>query len=220
MLRIFNKKHQSFTLVEILVIITIIGILAGIILVAMGPARERAKDSRIESDMLQLQNLAENIYLDDSNYNNLNCSVIDEVTDNCTCDDEFLEAFCEDLLVLESSLTIEKSSTQYCAFVPLHSENNCSSPVTENFCVDSWGTTKKLGLPSGDYCQDNFICLAYFDIDNDGAISVPDLDDFMARYDGCVEGDDCYDPRADFNSTGNINTLDWNRLLPPNFCNI
>lgn len=78
MLEVFTKKgkgftHQSFskknlggfTLIELLVVIAIIGLLASIVLVAVGPARAKARDARRQSDMRQIM-LAMEMCLDDS----------------------------------------------------------------------------------------------------------------------------------------------------------
>lgn len=53
-----NKK-RGFTLIEILIVVAIIGVLASIVLVGLGPAQRQGRDARRLSDMKQMQTALE-----------------------------------------------------------------------------------------------------------------------------------------------------------------
>jgi len=60
-----KKAKKGFTLIELLVVIAIIGLLASIVLVSLGPARQKARDAKRQSDIRQI-NLAMEMCYDDS----------------------------------------------------------------------------------------------------------------------------------------------------------
>ncbi len=64
MLQFFTKtkKDRGFTLIELLVVIAIIGILSVVVVVAMGGARERARDARRMSDIRAIST-AQELYM-------------------------------------------------------------------------------------------------------------------------------------------------------------
>ena len=61
-----NKK--GFTLIELLVVIAIIGLLSTLAVVALGNAREKARDSKRLSDVKQIQTALELYFNDNSSY--------------------------------------------------------------------------------------------------------------------------------------------------------
>jgi prepilin-type N-terminal cleavage/methylation domain-containing protein len=59
MSKLKNLKNKGFTLIEILVVVTIIGILASITLLGLGPARRSAQDARRVADLRSVQTVLE-----------------------------------------------------------------------------------------------------------------------------------------------------------------
>lgn len=66
-----NKIEKSFTLIEILVVIAIIGILSMIVFFSVRSAEKKSKDANIKSLMHQIITIAEEFYLNNLNYDSV-----------------------------------------------------------------------------------------------------------------------------------------------------
>lgn len=137
---ILTKKQKGFTLIELLVVIAIIGILASIVLVALGGARARAQDARIISNVTQVRATAEIYHASDGNYARVRADDVD------------IRRLVDDTAAQGSSLIIQRSADNraYCAYAVL-----LSPRPTAWFCVDGPGlvarqtTTDPVGTCGG-----------------------------------------------------------------------
>jgi prepilin-type N-terminal cleavage/methylation domain-containing protein len=120
-------KRKGFTLIELLVVIAIIGILASIVLVSLGTARNKARDVVIKANLSNLRA-----------YSELWASGLDGSYDG----------FCKSADVNRATLGINlNNSIMYCADSADASIQDghwaaCAqlkSDVTKNFCVDYTG---------------------------------------------------------------------------------
>ncbi len=143
------RRNEGFTLIELLVVIAIIGILASIVLVSLGGARNKAKDARVIAEMSQIRATAEMIYSSDGDYDNVVCTQAD------------MKPLCDDIAVQTggTALTIGKPATpalKYCAHVILISKKDT---VTNYYCVDSTGVAKETTTnPSGTCVATDYVC--------------------------------------------------------------
>lgn len=142
-------KQKSFTLIELMVVIAIIGLLSSIILVTLSRAREKARNVRIVADLRQVRSIAELIY---STYNSYAFLVNNgDHTLNAGAPDPYgsqLEVIEEDITAmqgLESPFIIAKSTTNtYCVSVELTSSPTacCEEGWSGWVCTDFEGATK------------------------------------------------------------------------------
>jgi len=64
MIQFFTKEKKGFTLIELLVVIAVIGLLASIVLVQLGPVRAKARDAKKKQDFAQIGSAMQLCYLD------------------------------------------------------------------------------------------------------------------------------------------------------------
>ncbi|MGC9611240.1 MAG: type II secretion system protein [Minisyncoccia bacterium] len=148
------KNNTGFTLIEMLVVVAIIGLLSSVILTALGPAKDKAKDTRIISDVNQVRSIAETLYAN-SNYDAL------ELLPSNNIQNQNLKGLSDDVAAQGGVLTTIKSqpapAKNYLVYSSLNVKTGDSNnPITQYYCVDSAGhsvTTEN--EPSGSVCPAN-----------------------------------------------------------------
>ncbi len=154
------KNKKGFTLVEMLVVVAVIGILSSVLLTALGPARNKAKDARITQEVNQARAYAETLY--NGNYSRL--VVIDPPfgggEDNPQIEDEIIAGLFADIKTNGGRLTIKKvTSAQYIAYSPLNTTVNQEGvQVVQYFCVDSAGKSSYTTDQDALVSQNNQFC--------------------------------------------------------------
>lgn len=129
-------EDKGFTLIELLVVIAIIGILASIVMVALGGARKQARDARITSEMGQIRSKAELYYSSNGEYTGFDCTETEMAS---LCDD--IDKQCHDGVGDcvngddadggDQEVQISATNDAYCAYTGLNSGGY--------YCVDSTG---------------------------------------------------------------------------------
>ena len=130
-----KKGQRGFTLIEMLVVVAVIGLLSSVLLTVLGPAKEKAKDSRIIQEMNQVRSLAETMY--NGTYTSL------ETLPSPVIRNPNLKSLADDISAQGGQLVILKPpapAKTYVAYSRLNvTVGDPASPVVQYYCVDSNG---------------------------------------------------------------------------------
>lgn len=121
-------------MIEMLVVVSVIGILATLVLVSLGAARNKAKDTRIVAGVDQSRNVAEIVY--DGDYDALPAAGIVPAAD------ANFGKLASDISTQGGELHINKSAAPATAYAAYSKLNIKVGALTNYYCVDSTGTAK------------------------------------------------------------------------------
>lgn len=133
------KLRGGFTLIEMLVVVAVIGLLSSVLLTSLGPARDKARDSRILQEVNQVRSLAETLY--NGNYSGL--PNVEGITAIESISSEELKKLAKDIQSFGGELVIRRPLTQPTSYVA-YSRMNVKigvepNLVTNYYCIDSRG---------------------------------------------------------------------------------
>jgi len=132
-MQLFAKKPASilgFTLLELLVVISIIGILVAMGAAAFTNAQQKSRNARRRGDMKAIQNAMEQYYSQNASIYPVNCAGLSAILAPFPADPKSTQSY---------ACAVPVARTSYCACATLENETgNSSSPNTD--CSGLTGT--------------------------------------------------------------------------------
>ena len=153
------NKNKGFTLIELLVVISVIGLLSSIILASLNNARQKAKDQRLISDMVNLRTAAEIFFTSNKVYytagaaTTVSCANTLTFFGQLTSNDSGGVNIMLDIKALTgysaSNLTPLNCSTGKSSYAIRAALPSTLTGTMQYICIDNTGTTKQQGSNSG-----------------------------------------------------------------------
>jgi prepilin-type N-terminal cleavage/methylation domain-containing protein len=166
-----SKKRKSccasagFTLIELIVVVGIIGIIAGIVLTQFGYFRFKGVDAGVKANLNSIRSQAEIFYIEHSSYLPLdgsatspyNCSTIggSSTSKNMFSNDAKIKEILAEVSKIGAGVYCANDADTWATAVGLKSEKEISS-----WCVDSRGGDARVikGKPDSAINNDTFSC--------------------------------------------------------------
>lgn len=145
-------KQKSFTLIELMVVIAIIGLFSSIVLVSISRARRKAKDARLMADLRQIRSIAELINNTYGTYSYLYDPADYTLNQNAPAPyGDQLKLIEDDITKMQEGgwsgfpLVVVADANRYCVSAELPSgTTSCfQEGWTGMVCIDSLGATKR-----------------------------------------------------------------------------
>lgn len=136
----FRSRTKSFTLIELLIVVAIIGILAAIIIVAYNYAKKKADAAVVRHDLVQTPRVGELYYQDNNSYKDF-CDQ-DPTTGNYTNSD--LQTLASDIQKRHWTMFCKSNKDSFAVWAK-------NEDFSINYCVDSAGNNVE-GLAFGNIC--------------------------------------------------------------------
>lgn len=180
MIQILKKRYKAFTLIELMIVVSLVSMLSTAIMNTVGSARFKSKNTRIRAEMIQLRNQAEIYQVTNDNYTNLHN------------DPKYLEIN-NSIINLSGSGAFQgfNNASDWVASARLIKKQNTDPDIY--FCIGS-------RLASGYYTatpatSGNFDCPAeinpatYGGSGGGGGFSMPAFDEFWAHIENSITSD-------------------------------
>jgi len=134
-MKLKNKNSFGFTIIELIVVIAIIAVLAGIVLVSVTRYMANSKDAAIKGNFKTIQTTATLVFLKDSSYGNL------------SADPTYINAGAA-ISKVGGQVVQYSSGNEYCA------SSHLITNVTKYWCTDSTGFVGPVTAP----CDNTYKC--------------------------------------------------------------